>query len=208
MGNNRMEETPYNVLIVPLWNWNAYAGDNRRRSLRFNRTFMELKLTGFDCIFAPLRSFNRTFMELKYTLIVAAKGRIAVLIVPLWNWNVRGLAAPLSRKNVLIVPLWNWNCNHFQRSSHWTGVLIVPLWNWNYFLRVRCRNSLSFNRTFMELKCTKGGKVAAPQLVLIVPLWNWNDWTKRKVFKKAGFNRTFMELKSFLDKTNTNMYSF
>ena len=142
----------HTVLIVPLWNWNRCGLRVTECLSRFNRTFMELKLTGFDCIFAPLRSFNRTFMELKYTLIVAAKGRIAVLIVPLWNWNVRGLAAPLSRKNVLIVPLWNWNCNHFQRSSHWTGVLIVPLWNWNQKCIVWWSFPLSFNRTFMELK--------------------------------------------------------
>ena len=35
-----------------------------------------------------MASFNRTFMELKLVLAKKAKiAEIAVLIVPLWNWN-------------------------------------------------------------------------------------------------------------------------
>ena len=33
-------------------------------------------------------------------------------------------------------------------------------------------------------------------------------YQEQRAISPEGFNRTFMELKSFLDKTNTNMYSF
>ena len=57
----------FSLLIVPLWNWN---GNRLRRmwgySRTFNRTFMELKLSGRTIFCSPSLSFNRTFMELKH----------------------------------------------------------------------------------------------------------------------------------------------
>ena len=55
------------VLIVPLWNWNRLSSLTAARMVRFNRTFMELKLLGRKEITDISNSFNRTFMELKYT---------------------------------------------------------------------------------------------------------------------------------------------
>ena len=60
------------VLIVPLWNWNlTYFATYCGAAPRFNRTFMELKFVGSDCL----------------------ADSIPVLIVPLWNWN-RGEPSP------------------------------------------------------------------------------------------------------------------
>ena len=52
---------------------------------------MELKFR--PSMEAPERaqSFNRTFMELKYLQPVTTGYAVAVLIVPLWNWNAGAL---------------------------------------------------------------------------------------------------------------------
>ena len=78
------------VLIVPLWNWNS-KGDTQshNQSVRFNCTFMELKL----------------FIN------IWAEKALGVLIVPLWNWNIIVMGWHGRWKLVLIVPLWNWNRN-------------------------------------------------------------------------------------------------
>ena len=78
----------FQVLIVPLWNWNWKALQTEAGRIRFNRTFMELKfVTKYSAnIFSY--SFNRTFMELKLSLFyVVLLCFDNVLIVPLWNWN-------------------------------------------------------------------------------------------------------------------------
>ena len=77
---------------------------------------------------------------------------------------------------------------------------------------------VSFNRTFMELKCLFGAILSKLLIVLIVPLWNWNtvlllafidvflvlivplwNWNSQKSLANLSysfcFNRTFMELK-------------
>ena len=96
-------------------------------------------------------------------------------------------------------------------------VSIVPLWNWNCsrLLALPCR--VGFNRTFMELKLTKGLCRDIIGIVSIVPLWNWNRQkralaNRRELFQSYlygieihinvcacrafwRFNRTFMELK-------------
>ena len=99
------------VSIVPLWNWNGLAGCVIRLLLlfqsylygiemiavyilqaaevvRFNRTFMELKLLVYHGRSRRTRCFNRTFMELKFPLHPAChQTSCFVSIVPLWNWN-------------------------------------------------------------------------------------------------------------------------
>ena len=58
------------VLIVPLWNWNQDEETVKLDPLgniRFNRTFMELKLQQLGSDSPAAKGFNRTFMELKYT---------------------------------------------------------------------------------------------------------------------------------------------
>ena len=97
------------VLIVPLWNWNRSLLQTCVLLLRFNRTFMELKLITItssnrqtQVLIVPLWnwnnfsdklkinffSFNRTFMELKWQTVLMLTTRYGVLIVPLWNWNL------------------------------------------------------------------------------------------------------------------------
>ena len=79
------EQDEYEVLIVPLWNWNDNAAKASLQATRgFNRTFMELKL-GCSVRKALLLP---TFMELKCRFSRSFSWYSAVLIVPLWNWNV------------------------------------------------------------------------------------------------------------------------
>ena len=54
-------------------------------NLRFNRTFMELKLSYNDLKFQTIDCFNRTFMELKFLQQNFLQALMLVLIVPLWN---------------------------------------------------------------------------------------------------------------------------
>ena len=74
---------------------------------------------------------------------------------------------------VLIVPLWNWNCAKNLPHLPQAYVLIVPLWNWNLDVSNFDTSKVSFNRTFMELKCS----------------------TALCCDANRSFNRTFMELK-------------
>ena len=53
--------------------------------MRFNRTFMELKLMVKKVEQTSIFRFNRTFMELKYMGIADDDIVMVVLIVPLWN---------------------------------------------------------------------------------------------------------------------------
>ena len=76
-------------------------------------------------------SINCTVVELKQYLRRLDKQRQAVLIVPLWNWNVFSFCVDDRRAVVLIVPLWNWNNNTSYFRIPKSSVLIVPLWNWN-----------------------------------------------------------------------------
>ena len=119
----------------------------------FNRTFMELKpfWTMYNC--CNSLCFNRTFMELKLRIDSLQNLYDAVLIVPLWNWNVISSIFILNPRNVLIVPLWNWNS------------IAISLQ-----IEIMC-----FNRTFMELKLIYLIREDFwLYVVLIVPLWNWN----------------------------------
>ena len=70
------------------------------------------------------------------------------------------------------------------------------------FMELKCRLERvpssrldSFNRTFMELKCLLLCCYACLIFVLIVPLWNWNDASVEGTKEWVCFNRTFMELK-------------
>ena len=146
---------------------------------RSNRTFMELK---FISTMLSLRLFlrsNRTFMKLKFSVCLLSSNILAVLIVPLWNWNVDLLRYGLDPTTVLIVPLWNWN---FRSKSDIE------------------RERLRSNRTFMELKSAiLILKCITLLIVLIVPLWNWNFLLTLFLGKGYSSNRTFMELKSLSD---------
>ena len=98
------------VLIVPLWNWNAFLSAGNARKYSSNCTFMELKYWLMLLHFIPALCSNCTFMELKSASSSRCPATIAkVLIVPLWNWNQHcSLSLPI-KIEVLIVPLWNWN---------------------------------------------------------------------------------------------------
>ena len=49
---------------------------------------MELKLLWKEYLSSFATSSNRTFMELKRLSEGQFGGRVVVLIVPLWNWNI------------------------------------------------------------------------------------------------------------------------
>ena len=57
--------------------------------MRFNRTFMELKFNALIDKMQANGSFNRTFMELKCGRWLLVRRGEGVLIVPLWNWNLK-----------------------------------------------------------------------------------------------------------------------
>ena len=121
--------------------------------------------------------FTRTFMELKHLTRYRPIPQHTVLLVPLWNWNVRpvGPCAPVLpfysylygieteipddtefwTKCVLLVPLWNWNYEQDKWLYYQDIVLLVPLWNWN-LIHIYDKDS--------------------KENVLLVPLWNWNDY--------------------------------
>ena len=107
--------------------------------------------------------------------MMATRNLVRVLIVPLWNWNVRSRTYNPNKGYVLIVPLWNWNKDGSSDASTEEEVLIVPLWNWNG---------------------EKSGDGRQPSVVLIVPLWNWNRPLPLSKAKAKRSNCTFMELKS------------
>ena len=140
-------------------------------------------------------------MELKFSVCLLSSNILAVLIVPLWNWNVDLLRYGLDPTTVLIVPLWNWNFrskSDIERERLRSNrtfmelksaililkcitlliVLIVPLWNWNFLLTLFLGKGYSSNRTFMELK---------------------SRWTHHEAHILCRSNRTFMELKSLSD---------
>ena len=119
------------VLIVPLWNWNS---DVRKvfplDSYGSNRTFMELKLLLMPSTNSIVLRSNRTFMELKFLSMMAFLTLYHVLIVPLWNWNMR----------------WTYKIivnNGSNRTFMELKFMILSLRRW----LTSCSN-----RTFMELK--------------------------------------------------------
>ena len=136
-----------------------------------------------------MKSFNRTFMELKSWFGLAEQCEQTVLIVPLWNWNIRRCWTMTSESMVLIVPLWNWNWCFTVQWERICLVLIVPLWNWNLGLNVIfCFAIIRSNRTFMELKWKSLNLAApSPNSVLIVPLWNWNTLIRWRFFPTCWF---------------------
>ena len=141
----------------------------------FNRTFMELKWTWRDSMSVPSLRFNRTFMELKCAFRAVADGKMTVLIVPLWNWNDNAINTPNLSILVLIVPLWNWNKIRMpiikcSTMSFNRTFMELKWWEINVVSIVM----IGFNRTFMELKLPCELCTATRCRVLIVPLWNWN----------------------------------
>ena len=123
--------------------------------------------------------------------------KVFVLIVPLWNWNVR----------------WCFNSYTSWRCSNRTFMEL----KFHLCVKTPQRGNCS-NRTFMELKFYKAYYDRFGLVVLIVPLWNWNDWKEFREPIISGVlivplwnwniysgvlwicstlcsNRTFMELK-------------
>ena len=75
------------VLIAPLWNWNALAQHGKALKYGSNCTFMELKSASERSQPLSFLRSNCTFMELKWKMGRQTNGCNHVLIVPLWNWN-------------------------------------------------------------------------------------------------------------------------
>ena len=168
----------------------------------FNRTIVELKLTGETREDLGWKPFNRTIVELKLRWRWSGSmALVRLLIEPLWNWNLRrtivpdGKEKPFNRTIVelklgsyrqyesnycrlLIEPLWNWNTIYM--SSYWSRgrLLIEPLWNWNGITDILMTIlSMTFNRTIVELKLFWGACCCQPY---------------------TTFNRTIVELKRTL----------
>ena len=84
------------VLIVPLWNWNTYKkGQDIQKKKRINCTVVELKHWDVRIAEICIDSINCTVVELKPALAAIRCSSISVLIVPLWNWNLACLSEVL-----------------------------------------------------------------------------------------------------------------
>ena len=188
-----------------------------RAMVRFNRTFMELKVCCGACCYNCLLSFNRTFMELKGDRLgadvraatfqshlygIERKDRIllkwcsgSVSIAPLWNWKVSG-DATLSHDVEFQSHLYGIESKDIYFRAIRACVSIAPLWNWKATRTELGQYQHCFNRTFMELK------VSFSPLPWYVCMCFNRTFMELKVavgvfrrFKQHSFNRTFMELK-------------
>ena len=143
------------VSIAPLWNWKDYRERFKAEYIRFNRTFMELKVPITIIIRCPitvsiaplwnwktnlndvidiiLAGFNRTFMELKEKKRRKKYPSMEVSIAPLWNWKRR------QEERLVEQELF---------QSHLYGIESL-YWNDEELA------DDGFNRTFMELKATR-----------------------------------------------------
>ena len=140
------------VLIVPLWNWNNFIWYFFAPTLSSNCTFMELKLgwPRWSSVASP-RS-NCTFMELKYRWGVHRSRFLQSSNCTFMELKYVQLLVNVRNQAVLIVPLWNWNSLGVSfRCRRW-WVLIVPLWNWNNTSPHLSQTIWCSNCTFMELK--------------------------------------------------------
>ena len=55
------------------------------------------------------------------------------------------------------------------------GLSIGPFWNWNYRYSIATPSrSLTFNRSFLELKCYSASTMGLLTSLSIGPFWNWN----------------------------------
>ena len=159
-------------------------------------------------------------MELKQCQRAGDVWRNQLLIAPLWNWNSKRdrrsrtgvrpfnrtfmelkptpLRRNFSRKGPFNRTFMELKLDKITRMDNLTRLLIAPLWNWNYLSSAFSqKSSMTFNRTFMELKhlILSVARRKAKHL-LIAPLWNWNAMNRSGLHRLwATFNRTFMELK-------------
>ena len=114
-------------------------------------------------------------MELKWERTKNLPNIVAVLIVPLWNWNTLTTWQRGRGRGVLIVPLWNWNRGIYRgrdagaEGSNCTFMELKSACAAFLLPRHRCSNC-----TFMELKLLINFIIDLIYWVLIVPLWNWN----------------------------------
>ena len=198
-----------------------------------------------------LMRFNRTFMELK---VMGGHwprlGRI-VSIAPLWNWK---LGTQLTRQRLRQFQSHLYGIERRTEGeghthlgafqSHLYGierrlvegerrffgrfnrtfmelkviqrleivaplwVSIAPLWNWKKANITTRTVFYSFNRTFMELKDGKKTVTSVGRSVSIAPLWNWKRRQRWDVQQGESFNRTFMELKDVLPSALENSVLF
>ena len=138
--------------IVPSWNWNKTSGPPPAKPLTINRTIVELKLGRPYSIPWSRPPINRTIVELKFAQFFFVRVKVALSIVPSWNWNLRktGLERPPDAINRTIVEL-KWRTKQPKKTL-----------------------LLTINRTIVELKFhTFPGSLACLPLS-IVPSWNWN----------------------------------
>ena len=159
-----------------MWNWN-YQNDNAKSEhYPFNRTIVELKLTGIGDGWFTENAFNRTIVELKLTKVVRRTApSIILLIGPLWNWNPASSYILLQVLYLLIGPLWNWNADVIHE------LVYCPLSFNRTIVELKPRNlrpsfwpPSAFNRTIVELKLLE--RSMYPAICL-------------------SFNRTIVELK-------------
>jgi len=99
-----------NLLIAPMWNWNTivsnlvcFAG------VAVNRTNVELKFNSQDGKFLLIKAVNRTNVELKSYDKAVGYVQQALLIAPMWNWNIVTEMRLFPATKLLIAPMWNWN---------------------------------------------------------------------------------------------------
>ena len=87
----------HGLLIAPLWNWNSKdIGIASPSTLAFNRTIVELKLRLQVQPLVSSKTFNRTIVELKrYSPFAFSFLGGRLLIAPLWNWNLLESLTPL-----------------------------------------------------------------------------------------------------------------
>ncbi len=121
----------------------------------------------------------------------------------LYGIEMLDVAPPHVSLAVLIVPLWNWNVEASSTSKCKKKVLIVPLWNWNRYLDIILKAETRSNCTFMELKLRRCCLPWSWCLVLIVPLWNWNRVLLYQWCVGKSSNCTFMELKLLSTRQNS-----
>ena len=140
-----------------------------------NRTFMELKLRWLRCLSWRSQSSNRTFMELKCISRQKANTLVGSSNRTFMELKLLSMSGVNVLPKVLIVPLWNWNIKDLALQA------VIEFCSNRIFMELKyptlqltAQTLGSSNRTFMELKLEISRSLLINSLVLIVPLWNWN----------------------------------
>ncbi len=124
--------------------------------------------------------------------------RSALLIEPLWHWNVIFHPSNVCNRVLLIEPLWHWNLVVKYGTFVISILLIEPLWHWNSDVLPWCdgegaafnrttvalkhgytaytgQTGSPFNRTTVALKQLSNVRIEDVDRLLIEPLWHWNQ---------------------------------